>query len=62
MKVFEEQIKLEKDVEELRCMLAKRVDFSCLSAWQVFDYRNLGYMNMEEFTHFLFSYIGATHI
>jgi len=24
----------------------------------VFDYRNLGYMTQEEFSHFLFSYIG----
>ena len=30
-----------------------------MAAWQVFDYRNVGYLDQQEFTQFMFSYIGS---
>lgn len=55
---WEGQIALEKEVESLKCALAERRDFTCMGAYSVFDYRNVGCMTMEEFSDCLFTYVG----
>ena len=57
-RLFLDQIHLEKEVEKLKCDLAHRIDFTCLNAWQLFNYRGLEAMTMAEFSESLYSYIG----
>jgi Ca2+-binding EF-hand superfamily protein len=56
--VWEEQIKLEKEIELLKCQLANRSDFSCMAAFATFDYRNLGCLASTEFVDCMQKYIG----
>lgn len=55
---WETQIALEKEIERLKCQLAERRDFTCMEAYAAFDYRNTGYLTMEEFNDCLFTYVG----
>ena len=57
-RLFLDQIHLEREVEKLKCDLAHRIDFTCLNAWQLFNYRGLESMTMAEFSEGLYSYIG----
>ena len=59
-RTFLDQIYLEKEVEKLKNELAHRVDFTCMGAYQLFDYRGLESMSKAEFSECLFSYIGNT--
>lgn len=57
-RLFLDQIHLEKEVEKLKCELAHRIDFTCMSAFQLFNFRGLEAMTLAEFSESLFSYVG----
>ena len=56
--LFLDQIYLEKEVEKLKMDLAHRIDFTCMSAFQTFNFRGLEVLSKQEFSESLFSYIG----
>jgi len=56
--LFLDQIYLEKEVEKLKMELAHRVDFTCMSAFQVFNFRGLEQLDKSEFSEALFSFVG----
>ena len=60
-RTFLDQIYLEKEVEKLKNELAQRIDFTCMGAYQVFDYRSLESMSKAEFSECLFSFIGNSY-
>ena len=45
-RTFLDQIYLEKEVEKLKNELAQRIDFTCMGAYTLFDYRNYETMSM----------------
>ena len=57
-RLFLDQIYLEKEVEKLKCELSHRIDFTCMGAFQLFNFRGLEGMTKAEFNEALFSYIG----
>ena len=56
--LFLDQIYLEKEVEKLKMDLAHRIDFTCMAAFQTFNFRGLEVLSKQEFSESLFSYIG----
>jgi len=42
---------MEKQTEKLKCELARQPDMSLYSAFKIFDTKNDGYINYEEFFH-----------
>ena len=56
--LFLDQIYLEKEVEKLKMDLAHRIDFTCMAAFQIFNFRSLEQLNKNQFSESLFSYIG----
>ena len=47
-------------MEKLKCELAQKIDFTCMAAFQIFDYRGFESMSEVEFSECLFSYIGQS--
>ena len=60
-RLFLDQIHLEKEVEKLKIDLAHRIDFTCMSAFQMFNFRNLETLSKSDFSEALFSYIGNSY-
>ena len=60
-RTFLDQIYLEKEVEKLKNELAQRIDFTCMGAYTIFDYRSLESMSKAEFSECLFSFIGNSY-
>lgn len=58
VKTFLDQIFLEKEVEKVKTELANRGDFTCMTAFKLFDYRGLDSLTRTEFTEALFSFVG----
>ena len=56
--LFLDQIYLEKEVEKLKMDLSHRIDFTCMSAFQVFNFRGLEQLTKSEFSEALFSFVG----
>lgn len=44
-----EQIQLEKEIENIKCLLVHHSDFSCLEAFKLFDIHNNGHLNLSDF-------------
>ena len=40
-RLFLDQIHLEKEVEKFKCELAHKGDFTCMNAYQLFNYRGM---------------------
>ena len=40
-RLFLDQIHLEKEVERFKCDLAHKSDFTCMNAYQLFNYRGM---------------------
>ena len=40
-RLFLDQIHLEKEVEKIKCELAHKSDFTCMNAYQLFNYRGM---------------------
>ena len=60
-RLFLDQIYLEKEVEKLKCELSHRIDFTCRSAFNVFNFRGLEALTHAEFSEALFSFIGNSY-
>ena len=59
--MFIEQINLERVVEKLKWDLAHRIDFTCMMAFQLFNFRGLETLNKKAFGESLFSLIGNSN-
>ena len=57
-RLFLDQVYLEKEVEKLKCELAHRIDYTCMAAFHVFNFRGIEAFSKAEFTESLFSYVG----
>ena len=57
-RLFLEQIHLEKEVEKVKCDLAHRCDFTCMEAFQIFNFRGIESLSQAEFCESLFNYVG----
>jgi len=49
---------LEKEVENVKIELSNVLDFTVMGAYESFDFRQFGHMDLNEFTDNLFLYIG----
>ena len=60
-RLFLDQIHLEKEVEKFKCELAHKSDFTCMNAYQLFNFRGMEPQSQAEFEESLFSFIGNSY-